>query len=254
LNSDFFGSGIHPDAMQPEHLFAIASKGSIGAMAAPLGLIARYGKQHQTVNYIAKLNSKTDLVKDHDPMSEQLWTVDDALALKENDNLSICGVGFTVYLGSEYESVMLSHAAQMISAAHGHGLVTILWMYPRGKSIQDDRDPALLAGAAGVANALGSDFVKIKAPEDPAQLRQAVMAAGNTKLICAGGEQKKPEQFLHYLADQLKIGGTAGSATGRNIFQHSLPHAVALTKAIYALVIEGKTAEQAYALYQEQSR
>ncbi len=253
LNKDFYGDRIHADAMHPEHLFTIASKGTIGAFASHLGLIARYAKRYPTINYIVKLNGKTDLVptKQRDPLSEQLWSVDDVISLKNSAHLNICGVGYTLYLGSEYESTMLAQAAHIIAQAHEHGLITILWIYPRGKSVPNDHDPELAAGAAGVANALGSDFVKIKAPDQASALRIATMAAGNTKIICSGGEQKSPELFLQQLHDQIHIGGASGSATGRNIFQHSTTQAIALTKAIYAVVVEGKDAATATMLYKE---
>src|SRR5579864_9387764 len=56
LNTDFYGNTIHPDANSPEHLFKIASQGSIGAFATHIGLIARYGRQYPKIHYIAKLN------------------------------------------------------------------------------------------------------------------------------------------------------------------------------------------------------
>ncbi len=157
---------IHEDAVHPEHLFKIAAQGDIGAMATQLELIARYGKQYPTVNYIAKLNSKTNLIpsEQQDPVSAPLWDVDNLVTLKKDSQLLINGIGVTIYLGSEFEDEMLSFASEAIFNAHQHGLVAILWMYPRGKAIENETDAHLLAGAAGAANALGADFVKIKAP------------------------------------------------------------------------------------------
>ncbi len=74
LNTNFHGDNIHPDAQNPEHLFNIASHSPIGAMAAHLELIARYGKDHATVPYIVKLNGKTDLNNNAEPNSTLLWT------------------------------------------------------------------------------------------------------------------------------------------------------------------------------------
>ena len=166
--------------------------------------------------------------------------------LQQQASIAIHAVGYTIYLGSDYEHAMLEQAARIIHEAHHHGLLTILWIYPRGKSITNDQDPQLLAGAAGLAASLGADFVKIKTPKasgdkTSAQWLQVICAAaGNTKVICAGGEQQEPQQFLQELYDQLHIGGVAGCATGRNIFQRSFENAVAMTKAISALVIDGK--------------
>lgn len=244
---------IHADALDPEHLFRIASHGSIGAMAAQLELIARYAKQYPSIHYIAKLNSKTNLIPTNqkDPLSAQLWDIEDVLTFKQESHVSICGVGVTVYLASEFEDRMLSFAAETVFNAHQHGLVVIIWMYPRGKAVKDETDAHLIAGAAGAANALGADFVKIKAPMSTATkssaqlLQEIVTAAGNTKVICSGGEKVSPEQYLETLHDQLHRGKSAGTATGRNIFQISLSQACALTKAISALVYDNEPLSKA---------
>jgi DhnA family fructose-bisphosphate aldolase class Ia len=261
LAHDFYGPTISADALDPQHLFDIASQKQCGAFATHLGLIARYGNMYKKIPYIAKLNGKTNLVSSahQDPLSEQLWTIDDVLRLQEN-GLTICGIGYTIYLGSSYESKMLAQAAQLVAQAHEHGLITILWIYPRGKAITDDQDPLLVAGAAGVAANLGSDFVKLKAPKatpdkTSAQwLEIAVRAAGNTKVICAGGEQQAPEAFLKQIYEQLTIGGTAGIAIGRNLFQRSTAQAKALGTALSALVYGKKNLDHALGIYKKDKK
>lgn len=247
LNDDFNPDmrGIHADALHPEHLFSIASRGNVGAMATHLGLIARYGMQHANVPYIVKLNGGSHLspLEHKDPLAAPLWSVDDAVALRNNSDLLICGVGATVYIGSMYEDAMLSFASQMVFEAHKHGMVAIIWMYPRGAAVAEhEHDPDLIAGAAGVAHALGADFVKIKPPHTTsskhavASLKKIVAAAGNTKVICSGGARIAPEKFYQTLREQLSKGGVAGTATGRNIFQHGLPDAIAIAKKVSSMV------------------
>jgi DhnA family fructose-bisphosphate aldolase class Ia len=246
LNNDCYGTDINPQALHPEHFFRIASQGNIGAMATHLGLITRYAKQYPNINYIAKLNGKTPLVstEQQDPQSALLWTVDDVIDVKDDNKLMIAGVGITVYLGSEYEAEHLAQAAQIIMQAHQHGLVTIVWMYPRGKAICQEDNPHLIAGAAGVALSLGADFVKIKVPASTdsltsaQSLKIACAAAGNTKVVCSGGALKEPQEFLTQLYDQIHIGDAAGTATGRNIFQRSLTESIALTHAISAIIYD----------------
>ncbi len=257
LNADFYGERIHPDAAHAEHIFKIASQSPVGALATHLGLIARYGKQYPTIPYIAKLNGKTDLIKpEHkDPFSLQLWRVHDAIKMKEEHNINICGIGLTLYIGSEYEAEMLQQTAQIIRDAHDVGLIAIIWIYPRGKAISNDQDPELLAGAVGIAASLGADFVKIKAPLDGQGkssmqwLEIASAAAGNTKIICSGGKQIEAEQLLKNIHEQITIGKVDGCAVGRNIFQRALPNAIALSKAIAAIVYQGKGVENAIQIY-----
>lgn len=257
LNKDFFGEGIAPDDADPVHLFNIASQAKIGVFATQLGLIAQYGKDYPDVPYLVKLNSKTNLVKKdfQDPRSPLLYPVlGSVVEFKKNSGLNILGVGFTIYLGSEFEGEMMQDAARIVYTAHQHGLITVLWIYPRGKSVEDEKNPHLIAGAAGVAACLGSDFVKVNPPKQEGTnsaelLKEAVSAAGRTKVVCAGGSSTDVEKFLKGLYDQIHIGGASGNATGRNIHQKPLKEAVNFCNAIYAITVENKSVEEAMKIY-----
>jgi fructose-bisphosphate aldolase / 6-deoxy-5-ketofructose 1-phosphate synthase len=246
LNKDFYGPGIAPDDADPRHLFEIASKTRIGAFATHLGLIARYAGDYRNVRYVVKLNGKTDLVPaaDADPCSYCWHSVADVAAFKSHTGLDIVGVGITVYLGSEYESRMLAAAAQAVYEAHQNGLLAIVWMYPRGRAVTDERHPDIIAGAAGVAACLGADFVKVNAPKasdgrkSAELLHTATMAAGSTKVICSGGSAKDATHFLQDLHHQIHSGGAQGAAIGRNIHQKSLPEAIKFCHALSALIID----------------
>ncbi len=256
LNKDFYGEGIAEEDTDPIHLFNIASRGKIGVFATQLGLIAKYGKDFPKVPYLVKFNSKSNLVKvdQQDPLSSSMTSIDAVMRFKKSSGLTICGIGYTIYLGSEYENTMLTEAAKYVFEAHQHGMISVLWIYPRGKAVKDEKDPDLIAGAAGVAACLGTDFVKVNAPkkegEDSAELlKRAVKAAGRTKLICAGGSSTDVETFLSGLYKQIHVGGASGNATGRNIHQKPLDEAVRFTNAIYALTVEDKSVEEAMKIY-----
>ena len=256
LNNDFYGQGIHPDDSDPEHLFRIASQANIGVFATQLGLIARYGNSYADVPYLVKLNSKTNLVKtsQSDPFSNQWLDVQQVVDFRDNSGLKILAVGYTVYLGSEFESEMLRQAARIVSNAHQHGLISVLWIYPRGKAVADEKDPHLIAGATGVAACLGSDFVKVNYPKTEGYeakeiFKEVIMAAGRTKVVCAGGSSDDVEAFLKRLHDQIHVSGASGNATGRNIHQKSLNEAVRMCNAIYAITVDGKTVNEAMKIY-----
>ena len=252
LNADFYGEGIDIADAQPEHLFEIGRQGVCGVLAGQRGLIAQYAADYPEINYLVKMNSKTNLVgvKQDDPYSPQLHDLDAVLAMREA-GVNIVGLGYTLYLGSEYESTMMAEAGELIAQAHANGMLVVLWIYPRGKAVAAEKDPDLIAGAAGVALCLGADFVKVNPPkpEDgrtPAEaLKVAAMAAGRTGLVCAGGSTVDAETFLTQLHDQIHIGGACGNATGRNIHQRSLAEAVRLTKAISAITLADYSVEDA---------
>ena len=255
LNKDFYGEGVHPDDADAEHMFRIASKARIGVFAAQLGLIARYGMGYKNVPYLVKINSKSDLVKteQEEPYSGWLWDVDQIVEFQKNSGLNIPMVGYTIYLGSGYEAKMMREAAQAIYKAHQHGMLSVLWIYPRGKALKDEKDPHLIAGAAGVGACLGADFVKVNYPrKEGAQskeiFKEAVKAGGRTKVICAGGSSVDAGKFLRELYDQIQA-GSAGNATGRNIHQKPLKDAIRMANAISALTIDGKSAEEAIRIY-----
>lgn len=253
LNEYFYGPGISPEDNDPLHLFKIADAGFVGAFATHLGLISRYGKKFPHINYIAKLNAKTNLIssKEHDPFSEQLFSVNDVLKIKQSHNLAIRCIGYTIYPGSEFEGRMLQSAAQVILQAHEHGLLAILWVYPRGSTIKNEHDGNLIVGASGLGLSLGADFVKILIPEETDEkssldwLKLAVQAAGNTKIILAGGDSINEKKFIEQTYEQIHQARTAGCAIGRNIHQKPLHNAIAFTKAIAAIIYENKPVEQA---------
>ena len=247
LNKDFFGAGIDPEAEHPEHLFKIASQARIGCFATQPGLIARYAAVYPNIPYLVKMNAKTDLVPitQHDPVSRRLVSLDGVVRMRDEFRVPILGVGYTIYLGSEREAEMLREAAQLVMDAHHQGMLVVLWMYPRGKAVVNERTVDIIAGAAGVAHCLGADFVKVNPPisatseEVAASLKRVVAAAGNTGVICSGGASRKPQEFLQELRQQLIIGGVAGAAIGRNIHQKSVAEAITFCESI-AQIIYGK--------------
>jgi len=260
MNNDFY-----KEVENPQRLFDLYDlcKKDIGAFATHPGLIARYAHNYQDLNYFAKLNGKTNLIpkKAMDPMSAQLWTVDDILFLKKQ-GISIRGIGYTVYLGSKYERYMLQEAAHIITAAHHHGLITCLWMYPRGKYIKNERDLALISGACGVAQSLGSDFAKIKYPQKKkfhcifdntsCTMQTPPQVAGNTQIIISGGEpgaEYSDTELLNNTWEQIHLWGYAGRAIGRFIFQKSLPQAQILVKALGKIIYKDLDAKMVVAQY-----
>jgi fructose-bisphosphate aldolase/6-deoxy-5-ketofructose 1-phosphate synthase len=256
LNDDFYGEGVPEDDADPEHLFRIASQAKIGVFATQLGLIARYGMDYRDIPYLVKVNSKTNLVEtaQADPFSNLWYDVDQVAEFKENSGLKILGVGYTIYLGSEFEAEMLVQAAQVIYDAHKHGMLSVLWIYPRGTAVKDEKDPHLIAGATGVGACLGTDFVKVNYPKKEGAksaeiFKEAIRAAGRTKVVCAGGTSDEAEAFLKKLYDQIHISGAQGNATGRNIHQKTLDEAVRMCNAVYAVTVEDASVEDALKIY-----
>jgi class I fructose-bisphosphate aldolase/fructose-bisphosphate aldolase/6-deoxy-5-ketofructose 1-phosphate synthase len=253
LNNDFYGKDIPLVDNAPEHMFQIASKAKIGVFATQFGLISRYGRKYKDIPYLVKLNSKTNLIPydKKDPYSQSWLSVSDVVDFKKQSNLDIKGVGYTVYLGGKYEHQMLSVAAKIVHEAHKNALLAVLWIYPKGKFIKNEHDAHLIAGAAGVGVALGADFVKLKVPYDEKGifdanlLQEVTTAAGQSGILCEGGDKMDAISFLEKLYMQIHTGGTRGNGTGRNIHQRPLKEAIKMANAIYAITSEDATLEKA---------
>jgi class I fructose-bisphosphate aldolase len=150
---------------------------------------------------------------------------------------------------------MMAEAGELIAEAHAQGLLVVLWIYPRGKAVPDEKDPDLIAGAAGVALCLGADFVKVNPPKateaktSAEGLKIASTAAGRTGLVCAGGSKADVSVFLTDLHDQIHVGGACGNATGRNIHMRSTEEAIRLTNAISAITLADYSVEDALAVF-----
>ena len=256
LNNDFFGKDIPLEDNSPEHMFKIASQAKIGVFATQFGLISRYGRDYKNIPYLVKLNSKTNLVPYDaiDPYSEAWLSVSDIVNFKKESGLDIKGVGYTLYLGGANEHAMLSQAAKIVHEAHKNGMICVLWIYPKGKFVENEHDAHLIAGAAGVGAALGADFVKLKVPFDKKGklnvkgLQEVTTAAGRSGVLCEGGAKVDEKAFLTELYEQIHKGGSRGNGTGRNIHQRELKEAIKMANAIYAITCEDATVKAALKL------
>jgi len=263
LNDDFYdgGKNIPLSSNDPKHLFEIGARahqeGTIGVLAGQLGLISMYARDFPEIPYLVKLNSKSHVVKtkQRDPISQSMWDMDDVMSLVHN-GINVVGIGYTIYIGSEFEHEMLTEAAQFIRQAHELGMISVVWMYPRGKAVEDEKDPQLISGAAGVAACIGADFAKVNYPRawdgmtQPESFKIAVEAAGRTGIICSGGGSLPPREFLQRLHDQVNISGCRGAATGRNIHQKETEEAVRMTAACHAIICGGASVDDAMAIFE----
>lgn len=254
-NSDFFGENISFDDRTPKHLFEIASNGKIGFFAAHYGSITQYAREFPDIAYLVKMNGKTNFVgmDQKDPVSRQIVDFDKILSLKEmRPELKIPAVGYTIYLGSEYETEMLTEAGNLVADAHNNGMLSVLWIYPRGKAIKGEEEKSIhtIAGAAGVAHSLGADVVKLPYNEniDAELYKEVIDAAGKTKVVFAGGSSTNPELFLKRLYGQLEV-GASGNATGRNIHQLDYEKAVRMCDSISSLTLYNKELKDALSVY-----
>jgi len=200
--------------VDPEYVIDIANKGKYSAFICQKGIAEKY-KDKIKIPLIIKLNGKTNLVKG-DPISRQLCTVKEAI------KLGAVAVGYTIYVGSEYESVMFKAFEKILKEAHAKGLPVIMWAYPRGKGVKGKSKAKLMAYACRVGLELGADIVKVAYEGNIDDLKWAVKSAGKTHVVVAGG-MKKSEKELLSKAKEIMKSGCVGLAIGRNVWQNKEP-------------------------------
>jgi class I fructose-bisphosphate aldolase len=208
-SSDFDNRNV-----DPAFIVDMASKGGFNGLALQKGIAERYydGK----VPLILKVNGKSSLPKG-EPIARQNCSVEYAVSLGAR------AVGYTIYLGSEYESEMFEEFGRVQEQAHERGLAAITWVYPRGASVQSDTSKEIVAYAARTALELGADAAKIKYTGDSQSFAWAVRSAGKAKVFMSGGPKAATDDaFLAQVRGAIDAGAT-GIAVGRNVWQHQEP-------------------------------
>jgi len=199
--------------VDPAFIVDIANKGGFTALALQKGTAEKYydGK----TPLILKLNGKSALPRG-EPISRQHCSV------RYAEKLGAKAVGYTVFLGSSFESEMVAEWGKIQEEAHDRGMAAILWVYPRGAAVASDTTPDIVAYAARAGLEFGADIVKIKYSGDPKTFAWAVKAAGKAKVVMSGGPKTTDEGFLAQVRGVMEAGG-AGLAVGRNVWQHPEP-------------------------------
>ncbi len=203
--------------VNPKYIIEIAKKGKYTGVIFQKGIAEKYSSEIKKshVPLIIKLNGKTNLNKG-EPLSRQLCTVKEAIKLGAK------AVGYTIYLGSQYESIMLKEFENIEREAHSLGLPVIAWIYPRGKGIKGKSKKELMAYSARVALEIGADIAKMHFSGSLQDLKWAVKSAGKCKVVIAGGMKENEKIFLKQ-AEEIMKSGAIGLAIGRNIWQSKDP-------------------------------
>lgn len=216
-------SDFDDDSVDPQNILKIAVDGGFNAVIFQRGIAEKYYTGTEFSNkipLILKLNGKTNLLTG-ESYSPLLCTVSEAM------ELGATAVGYTVYVGSEFEEQMLTDFAEVIREAHEHGMPVMGWMYLRGKAIEKrlaggGKEQDLIAYAARLGLEIGADLVKIKYPGSVEGLRWVVESAGRTKVIVSGGAKLPEEELLEIARISIRA-GAIGMAVGRNIWQNNKP-------------------------------
>ncbi|MCL6088655.1 MAG: 2-amino-3,7-dideoxy-D-threo-hept-6-ulosonate synthase [Candidatus Marsarchaeota archaeon] len=215
--------------INPEYVLDIACKGGFTGLAIQKGIAYHYKENYSgKVPLILKLNGRTNIVPKENIYSSPVATVKEAVKLDAD------AIGYTLYVGSPHEAQMFHDFGMIRAECEEYGMPSIVWAYPRGQYVKDEKDPATVAYAARCALELGADIVKVNYTSSTESFKQVVAAAQRCKVISAGGSKQTDAEFLAK-AREVMDAGAIGFAVGRNVWQneHPLEMAAKLKKVVF---------------------
>ncbi|GII21449.1 class I fructose-bisphosphate aldolase [Planosporangium mesophilum] len=226
---DFF---TNPAAADPGYIVRLAVEGGFNGVALQIGLAEKfYWDYAGEVPLILKLNGKTDIPPDAQPLSPLHASVADAVRLGAD------AVGYTMYVGSPVQEQDFAQFRTVREEAHQLGMPLIVWAYPRGDAIdaKGGKDSFYAVDyAARTASELGADVVKVNFPKPDRrtgvpggydaefteqQAVEAVVRSANRTLVLISGGEKAGDQAMLEKAQEAMEAGATGLIFGRNVWQ-----------------------------------
>jgi class I fructose-bisphosphate aldolase len=248
---DFF---INPEAADPEFQWRLAAEGGYNGVACHYGLARKYMERYAgRVPLILKLNGKTNVPSDDDPLSTVTGTVEDAVAMGAD------AVGYTLYLGSPRQDEDIMQMQMVRDDCDKYNMPLIVWGYPRGRDIEEKggRDSLYAVDyAARVALELGADIVKLnipkrgksdaKQPKEYAELEwtyeqgaeRIVKSAGRVPVLVSGGSKLGDDDLIAKARVAMEAGAT-GLIFGRNFWQRPMDEALKITEQVKQVMLAG---------------
>ncbi len=226
-----------PESADPEHVFEVARHDAVTALAVQKGVAEAYYEDYSDdVNLLLKLNGTSNLWDPEDYYSPKNCTVEYAV-----EELGADAVGFTMYAGSDYEGRMFEEFRRVQEEARRYDVPVVMWAYPRGRPIKNDKKTSIISYAARIGLELGADMVKCKYTGSRESWEKVVDVSGDMKSVMSGGSKKSDEAFLEQVHSVIEAGGN-GLAVGRNVFQRENPEDI-LDK-LEGVIFEGRDPQE----------
>ena len=247
---DFF---VNPDAADPAYQCRLALEGGFSGVVFQVGVAEKYMSSFAgQIPLVVKINGKTEIPSDDEAFSPCQASVEDAVRLGAD------AVGYTLYVGSPAQDRDFIQFGQVRRACDEYGMPLIVWAYPRGSAIEQHGGRESLYAvdyAARVACELGADVVKVNFPKntpDPGKgtppkpydtlqlstleaFSRVVKTAGKTLVLVSGGAREDDVSLLQKARESME-GGATGLIFGRNVWQRTWDHSLAMAKQIHTIM------------------
>jgi len=246
---DFFDN---PQSIDPEYQWKLAVEGNYSGIALQYGLASKYMRDYAgDVPLVLKLNGKTDIPSDKQPLSPLHTSVEEAVRLGAD------AVGYTLYVGSPAQDVDMAQCNEVRRECEKYGMPLIVWAYPRGAAIKAKGGIDSLYAidyAARVACEVGADVIKLNVPKWDAAtadrmpkpyntlelseldgLRKVVKSAGRSLVLVSGGSKMGDEDTIHKAQIAMEA-GCVGLIFGRNMWQRDWNDALQVAGRMHELM------------------
>jgi putative autoinducer-2 (AI-2) aldolase len=176
-------------------------------------------------------------------LTEDLSNETITTSIFEAVRLNASALSLSIFVGSPHEHQSLANLAALVDDAEDYG-IPVLAVTAVGREL-DKRDARYLALCCRIAAELGARFVKTYYCDG----FEKVVEGCPVPVLIAGGPRMDTELDALRTAHEAIQGGAVGVVMGRNIWQND--HAVAMIRAVRAVIHEGATPEEAHDLYNE---
>jgi class I fructose-bisphosphate aldolase len=245
--ADFFPN---PEALDTDFVFRLGVEGEYSAVALGIGLAEKYMRDYAgRIPLLLKLNGKTNIPDDDEPVSPLSASVEDAVRLGAD------AVGYTLYVGSPRQDSQIRRLGKVRQDCERLGMPLVLWSYPRGRAIEAKGGKGTVFAqdyAARVAEEMGADVVKLHEPEpandrcpepykslrEPAEdrLRRVVRSAGRVLVLFSGGTKQDDDAAVLQKVRLYMDSGATGVMFGRNMWLRRFDHALSLTRQVHRIM------------------
>lgn len=255
-----------PECSDPNYICQLAIDGGYNAVAVHYGLAKRYwGKVASQVPLLLKINGKTSLPDQSEPLSTHTAWVEDAV------QLGAAAIGYTMYYGSPRESEDIPQLAAVRSECDRFGMPLVIWAYPRGKAVdaKGGKDCSYaVESAVRMAVEMGASVIKANLPvpapadflenasvpgyyknvekellslDDKAQkwerARRVVAAAQGIPVLFSGGSEISDDDLMEN-AQACVDAGCFGFIFGRNMWKREKAAALEMTRDFQSMLDE----------------
>lgn len=216
--------------LDPIRVVKIAEEGRVNGVILHVGA-ARYVVENYNpkIPIIIKVTGKTSLVPEERQIQEIVTYPEELVDLK------ISAIAATVYVGSDYEHLMLKNFAKLKKKCKELDLPLIGFFYPRSRKLISKYDIKGVAYAARVGCEIGADIIKTYWTGSKESFAKVVKNCFKPVGV-AGGPLVRKENFLRIVEEAMEA-GASGFAVGRNVWERGDKEAIELLRKMKKIIM-----------------